>query len=443
MHGSRYQNGSMTEAARTSLPGETIGRNWAGSYTYRAATLARPSTIAEVQSVVSAGSRVRALGSRHSFTGIADSTGTLVTLDSLPSRLELDEGARTVTVAAGARYGDVAIALQSRGWALHNLASLPHISIAGAIATGTHGSGDRNGTLAAAVASIDLVLASGELITLSRGEADFAGAVVSLGALGVVVSVTLDIQPTFDVRQDVYDALPWDSLLTHFDAVTSSAYSVSVFTDWQGDTIGSTWLKSRMDEPTPRDDLFGAARLGTDRHPLPDQPPLNTTQQGGVPGPWSDRLAHFKLGYTPSNGNELQSEYLVPRSAAVQAIEAVRALRSRVGPLLMISELRTMTADDLWLSGAYDRDTVAIHFTWKPLPVEVAAVLPAIESALLPLGGRPHWGKVFSADAAAIAPLYPRLDDFRHLVARLDPSGKFGNAYLDRHVFGGGRTTTG
>ena len=418
------------------LGSDAIGHNWADSYTYQAALLLRPGSVEEVQDVVANEPRIRALGSRHSFTGLADSAGSLISLDGLPPRIDIDTEANTVTVSAGLRYGDIADELHQRGWALHNLASLPHISIAGAISTGTHGSGDRNGTLATAVAGLTLVTAAGEIVDLRRGDPDFDGAVVSLGALGVIVAVTLDIQPTFDVRQDLYDGLPWAALLENLETVTSGAYSVSVFTDWRGDTVPITWFKSRMDAATPPDEILGAVRYGTDRHPLPDLPAGNTTVQGGVPGPWSDRLAHFRLEFTPSNGDELQSEYLVPRRNALSALESMRALADIISPLLHISELRTMTADDLWLSGAFETDAVAIHFTWKKLPVQVGAILPIIEQALLPLGARPHWGKVFTADAAAIAPLYPRFDDFRALAARYDPERKFGNTFLDRHVYG-------
>lgn len=414
--------------------GSAIGANWAGSYDYRAASWFRPESVPELQDAVAAAPRIRALGSRHSFTGLADTSGILVSLDALPSFIDIDENARTVTVAAGLRYGDVAPVLHASGWALHNLASLPHISIAGAIATGTHGSGDRNGNLATAVAAIELITADGELRTLTRGDVDFDGAIVSLGALGIVTRVTLDIEPTYDVRQDIYQGLAWNDLLGNLDAVTSSAYSVSIFTNWLGDTIDTLWLKSRMDAASPPEHIFGALPQKIDRHPLPDLEASNTTTQGGIPGPWSDRLAHFKLEYTPSNGDELQSEYLVPRRNAIAAIEVVRSLRQLVAPLLLVSEIRTMPADSLWLSGAYHTDTVALHFTWKKLPSEIAAATRMLEAELLPLGARPHWGKVFSAEATAVTPLYPRFDDFRELAAQYDPERTFGNEFLEKHL---------
>jgi xylitol oxidase len=430
------QNGRMdsTHAAGQLATGGA-GENWARSHRYEAAALLHPTSVAEVQEAVSASPLVRALGTRHSFSDLADTRGILLSLDRLPASIMIDESSRTVTAPAGLRYGDLATRLQERGWALHNLASLPHISLAGAIATGTHGSGDSNGTLAAAVAGIELVGADGGLVRLRRGDADFDGAVVSLGALGVLTSVTIDIEPSFEVRQDLYDDLGWESFLGNFDAITSSAYSVSVFTDWLGDTIGTTWLKSLVPGAAPPEQVFGARRQLVNRHMLADSPAVNTTTQGGVAGPWNERLAHFKLGFTPSNGDEIQSEYLVPRGNAIAAIEAVRTIGDRIAPLLLITELRTMSADSLWLSGAEGTDAVGIHFTWKPLHREVARLLPAIEALLLPLGARPHWGKVFAASREQLEPLYPRMREFRQLAARMDPAGKFRNAFLDRCVF--------
>ena len=403
--------------------------NWADSYDYRALEIHSPTSVEAVQELVASAPLVRALGTRHSFTGLADSAGILVSLAGLDVAPVI-EGS-TVVVPGGMRYGELAAWLHAQGWALHNLASLPHISVAGAIATGTHGSGDRNGTLSAAVAALTFVTATGELVTVRRGESDFDGTVVSLGALGIVVSVTLDIQPTFDARQDLYDGLTWDSLLESFDEVTSAAYSVSIFTSWQGPGVEMLWLKSRMDAAEPPATLLTATRHAIQRHMLPEQMAESTTQQGGIPGPWSDRLAHFKLEFTPSNGDELQSEYLVPRVHAVEAIAAVRELRDRISPLLHITEIRTMAADSLWLSGAYETDAVGIHFTWKKLPAEVHAVLPAIEAALLPLGARPHWGKVFTALESVN---YPRLADFRALREKWDPAGKFDNEFLREFI---------
>lgn len=411
--------------------------NWAGNHQYRAQTIEHPTSLADLQRAVAGASRVRALGSRHSFNDIADSEGTLVCLDVLDPGVLIDEDALTVAVAAGVRYGVLAEHLQRRGYALHNLASLPHISVGGAIATATHGSGDANGNLATAVVGLELVTASGDVLYLTAGDDDFPGAVVGLGALGVVHRVTLRIEPTFDVRQDVFTDIPWDAVLADYDAATSAAYSVSLFTDWSGDTIGQAWLKSRVDGADPAPHAFyGGTPADRAHHPVPGVAADHCTQQLGVSGPWSDRLAHFRLAFTPSNGEELQTEYLVGREHAVAAIEAVRALAPRITPLLQVSEIRSMAADGLWLSNNYQRAGIGLHFTWKPAQPEVEALLPEIEAALAPFAMRPHWGKLFTADAARLAPLYPRFDDFRALAARMDPEGKFRNAFLDRTVFG-------
>jgi xylitol oxidase len=411
-----------------------VGANWAGSHDYRAAGIEHPATVGELRALLAAGGRLHALGSRHSFMDVADTSGTLVALDRLAPDLVIDEEASTASFSAGLRYGELAAQLHARGWAIHNLASLPHISVAGAVATGTHGSGDGNGTLATAVAGLEYLDGTGELVRITRADAEFDGSVVAVGALGIVTRITLDIEPTFEVRQDVYTDLPWDAVFSDFDAITSSAYSVSLFHDWLGDTIGLAWLKSRMDAAAPPTDLFGATLQTVDRHMLPGQPVEYTTPQSGLPGPWSDRLAHFKLEFTPSNGDELQSEFLLPRANILAALASLREIGERIAPLLLVTELRTMAADRLWLSGAYGTDAVGVHFTWKMRPAEVLALLPEIESRLLPLGGRPHWGKVFVAEADAIAPLYPRFDDFRALVARHDPDGRFRNDFLARRL---------
>jgi alditol oxidase len=410
------------------------GSNWAGSHRFGAIEVHRPADASQVRELVLRGGAVRALGTRHSFTDLADTSGRMISIEKIEADLVIDADARTALFSAGLRYGDLATQLQAQGWAIHNLASLPHISVAGAVATGTHGSGDRSGNLATAVAGLEFIDGTGALVRITRSDPDFDGAVVALGALGIVTRITLDIEPTFDVRQDVYDDLPWDAALENFDAITSSAYSVSLFTNWLGDNLGMAWLKSRVGAPLPPYELFGARLVSEQRHMLPDQPASNTTQQQGVPGPWNERLAHFKLGFTPSNGDELQSEYLVPRRNILPALAAMRELGPRIAPLLLITELRTMAADGLWLSGAYDTDAVGIHFTWKKLPTEVGELLPDIEARLLPLSARPHWGKVFAAGVDQLKPLYPRFDDFRALARRYDPNGIFRNEFLGRKL---------
>jgi xylitol oxidase len=407
--------------------------NWAGNYEYRAERIARPETVEELRELVVGAPAVRALGSRHSFNDLADTPGLLVSTAGLPDAVRIDEASRTVTVGGGVRYGDLARELQEAGWALHNLASLPHISVAGAIATATHGSGDRNGNLATAVAGLRILNGSGELVDLRRGDEGFDGAVVGLGALGVVTEVTLDIRPTFDARQRLFGGVPWDAVLGRFDELTSAAYSVSLFTTWDEPSVSLAWLKE-LDgaESAVEGDFFGAPALTEARHMIPTMDVRNTTEQLGVAGPWSERLAHFRFEFTPSNGEEIQSEYLVPRSRAVEAIEAVRALAPLVAPLLQITEIRTVAADDLWLSSSYGTDVVGLHFTWVRDQAGVEAVLPQVEAALLPLGARPHWGKLYLDREGVVPSLYPRLGDFAALAARFDPDGRFRNPFLAR-----------
>jgi alditol oxidase len=405
-------------------------RNWSGNHTYVAERVHHPASVDELSGIVAGLDRVRALGTRHAFTDLADTIGELVSVQGLPDDIEIDAERRLVRVSGGVSYGVLAERLAGAGWALATMASLPHISVAGAIATGTHGSGDRTGSLAAAVAALEVVGADGELRTVSRGEPDFDGSVVSLGALGVTVHVTLDIEPAYDVRQDLYTDLSWDAAIEHLDEITSSAYSVSLFTDWLSGSVQQVWLKSRGSVPPA--ELLGAAPAASTLHMLAGADIEAVTRQGGVSGSWHRRLPHFRLEFTPSRGEELQSEYLVPRTQARAAIERLRELAPSYAALLQVAEVRTVAADSLWLSGAHERDVVGFHFTWLRDVSGVYAVLPAIEQALLPLGGRPHWGKCFAAGSDTLRPLYPRFDDFRDLVGRVDPSRKFQNAFLER-----------
>jgi alditol oxidase len=417
--------------------------NWAGNYAYRAERLHRPATLEQLQEIVAAATSIRVLGSRHSFNDVADSR-ELVSLAGLPADVEVDRVAGTVSFGAGLTYGELAGALNDEGLALHNMASLPHISVAGAVATGTHGSGDASGNLATAVARMEIVTAAGEILAAARGDADFDGLVVGLGAIGAVTRLTLDVEPAYEVRQRVFEALPWEALFEHFDAITAAGDSVSVFTRWR-ETADQAWVKSRV-TGAPEDvrgELFGARAATVDRHPILGLDPVNCTPQLGRPGPWSDRLPHFRMGFTPSAGDELQSEFLVPRVQGVAAIRAMLDLGDRIRPVLQVSEIRTVAADRLWMSPQYARETVALHFTWKPEPDAVARVLADVETALAPFGARPHWGKLFLARADAIADLYERLPDFIGLIERLDPRGAFRNRWLEDRVLGGAVDSAG
>ncbi|PZQ91679.1 MAG: FAD-binding protein [Leifsonia xyli] len=410
-------------------------QNWAGNIDF-AGELATPASVDAVRERVAdaAPGSLRPLGTRHSFSPIADTSGTLLSSAAFadPARIRLAPDRASVSAPGGIRYGELARALEAEGLALANLASLPHISVAGAVATGTHGSGVRNGSLAAAVRGIEFVDGTGTLVTSRRGEPHFDGSVVALGALGFTTRLELDIEPSYRVAQTVYRCLPLDAALDSFEQITALGYSVSLFTTWADpDVIDQLWLKRRVDRDAPAPDaVLGAAASATPMHPIAGVDPVHCTPQLGEPGPWLDRLPHFKLEFTPSNGAELQTEYLLPRDTAVAALREVRSLADDIRPLLQVTEIREIAADTLWLSGAYETDAVGIHFTWRPEQSAVDALLPRLEERLLPLGARPHWGKRFHADAAALAPLYPRLDDFRALVARHDPRGVFLNDFL-------------
>jgi xylitol oxidase len=415
--------------------------NWAGNYTYRAVQFHQPETVEQIQELVAQSSTLKALGTRHSFNDIADSPGDLVSLEHFKRILALDREHHTVTVEAGVRYGDLARWLHSEGFALHNLASLPHISVAGACATGTHGSGDKHGNLATVVSALEMVAASGELIHLSRekdGE-QFRGAVVGLGGLGVVTNLTLDISPTFEMRQDVYENLPLTELEAHLDELFSSAYSVSLFTDWQNAIFNQVWLKRHVSDKAMTNiepQLFGATLAIKNLHPISSLSAENCTEQMGVQGPWYERLPHFRMDFTPSSGEELQSEYLVPRQYTFEALQAIDQLRDSIVPLLQISEIRSIAADDLWMSPCFGRDCIAIHFTWKKDWEGVRNLLPRIEKQLARFNARPHWAKLFTMSPAHLQSLYEKLPDFRQLLHHYDPNGKFRNAFLDQYIFG-------
>ena len=420
--------------------------NWARNVVFGSKELRSPSSVAELQQIVRGSDRVRALGSAHSFNRIADTTGVLVSTSSLPPLVEVLPDGTAVRVGGGVRYGELAQQLWAASYALRNLGSLPHISVAGACSTGTHGSGNANQSLAASVTALDMVTADGGLARLARGSPDFAGAVVGLGSLGIVTTMELEIVPAFEVRQFVYEDLPFGRIVSHFDQIFSSGYSVSAFTDWRGDPGNNrVWQKQRIPEDSgdwPGDGTSGAAdgaaewlggRLADGpRNPVPGMAPDNATEQLGIPGPWQERLPHFRLAFTPSSGEELQTEYLLPRELAGAAIEALAALGDRIAPVLQIGEIRTVAADDLWLSMASGRDSVAFHFTWIQDDAAVTPVVAAIEAVLAPFAARPHWGKVFGVAPETVAGLYPRWDDFAALLPRYDPAGKFRNEFIDR-----------
>jgi xylitol oxidase len=408
------------------FPAVTPHRNWAGNVAFTARELHHPTSVDALQELVAGSARIRALGTGHSFSPVADTPGDLVSLDALPPEVVIDGD--LVTVPAGMRFAELARRLHAAGRALPNLGSLPHISVAGACATGTHGSGDGNGALGTRVRSAELVRADGTLDTV-----DDPASVVALGALGIVTALTLETVPAFDVAQWVMVDVPFHG----FDAlpeVLADAYSVSAFTYWDRPVFDQVWLKRLAGQAPPEDHWMGGRPADGARHMTRGEPTGHCTDQQGRPGPWHERLPHFRAGFTPSSGAELQSEYLVARADAVAALRAVERVAGVIAPVLLVSEVRSVAADDLWLSAAYGRDSVAVHFTWVPDAAAVAPAVTAVEAALDPFDARPHWGKVFTTPPGRVRELWERLPAFAALTREVDPSGKLRNAMLDAYL---------
>jgi xylitol oxidase len=415
----------------------TIRRNWAGNYAYKADNYYEPASVEELQQLVKKLDKQKALGSRHCFNDIADSPKNQISTRHLNKMMNLDADKSTVTIEGGVRYGDFAADLDSKGYALHNLASLPHITVTGACTTATHGSGVTLGNLATQVVAMEIVNPQGEIVKIDRSHPDFHGLVVGLGAFGIIINITLELEKTFQVRQDVFQELPLASLEKHFDEIMSSGYSVSLFTNWLDQKISQVWVKRRTDK-TPAEltnDFFGAKAATRNLHPIVTMSAENCTDQMGIPGPWYNRLPHFKMGFVPSGGKELQSEFFVPHGNAVDAILALEKKKELINPQLFISEIRTIAADELWMSPCYHQDSVAIHFTWKQNPDEVSKLIPMIESELAPYKMKPHWGKLFSLNPTVLHERYEKFPDFLALAKKYDPDGKFRNHYLDLNIY--------
>ena len=415
-------------------------KNWAGNLSYGTAQVQYPRSVEQVQQLVKQHSKLKALGTRHCFNTIADSKDDLVCSKELNKVIALDSVNRAVTVEGGIKYGELAPYLHQHGWALHNLASLPHISVGGSITTATHGSGIKNGNLSSAVTGLEMVIADGSIVHFSKA-ADpekLNAVVVGLGAIGFITKVTLQIEPTYMVRQRVFLKLPMAQLKPNFEKIVSAGYSVSLFTDWQSDSINEVWIKSRVDTDKDHNqpEFYGAKAATKNLHPIYEHSAEACTEQLGVPGPWYERLPHFKMGFTPSSGKELQSEYFVPAQHAVEAIEAVSRLGKQIGPHLFITEIRTIAADNLWMSPCHNQTSVTIHFTWKPETEAVLKLLPLIEKELAPFNARPHWGKIFTLAPKVLQSRYEKLGDFKKIVAEYDPKGKFRNGFLEHNIYG-------
>ena len=410
--------------------------NWSGTVAFANTALHGPRTVNELRAIVSASTSCRVVGSAHSFSRIVATTGALISLADLPTRIEIDAASSTVTVSSATLYGELAIGLHAAGFALHNLASLPHISVAGACATGTHGSGIGNGPLSSSVAAVELVTASGDLVRLAHGDQDFPGAVVSLGALGALTALTLRIEPTYEIAQHVFTGLPVHVAATQLCEILALGYSVSLFTSWGGDVVDQVWVKRRVDGGPIDVALLlegGAQPSSRTMHPIARMPADACTVQQGVPGPWHERLPHFALAYMPSAGDEIQSEYFVASDHAADAMRAILAVRDVIRGPLLVSEIRAVAADDQWLSMSHERASVAFHFTWISDVRLVMPAIAAVEAAIAPFAPRPHWGKVFSIDPTVVRSRYRMWNAACEVMTRLDPNGTFRNDFIRQH----------
>lgn len=294
-----------------------ISHNWSEHVAFGAASVHFPASVSEVQELVRAADKVRVVGARHSFNHIADTAGALLSLRALPRRAEIDAPTRTVTIDGGTTYAELAPVLDAAGFALFNLPSVPDFTIVGAVSTATHGSGNANRNLAASVAGLEIVTAAGELLTLRRGDPDFDGAVVGLGALGVVVAMTLDLVPRFDIRQTVYRNLPFETVVENFDELMGSAYSVSLFTHWNSEFVDQAWLKDLADAPAPGARFFGGWPAETEMSPVLGKEPYGTTGQLGTVGPGTTGCPMPASGRCPpratSTSRNISSPAAMPR----------------------------------------------------------------------------------------------------------------------------------
>lgn len=429
----------QTESRETTQSGKQY--NWARNLEYNTENFQYPEYARDIQGLIKGSKSLRILGTRHSFNRIADSTQEIVSLEKIKPVYVIDKENRTVTVDGNVKYGDLAEYLHSEGYALHNMASLPHISVAGSCATATHGSGVKNANLSSEVVALEMITAAGRLLRASRtlSPETFPGMVVALGALGAITKVTLKIQPSFQVRQDVYQNMPLVEVKKHFDEVMSAGYSVSLFTNYAKENINQVWVKRKVEGDVKLNlvtDWFGSKLATKNLHPIEEISAENCTEQMGVPGPWHERLPHFKMNFTPSSGEELQSEFFVPYKNGAEALAAVFELHEKITPHLLISEVRTIAADDLWMSPCYQQDCVAIHFTWKQDWMAVKQVLPLIEEKLVPFNARPHWAKLFTMSPSRLQSQYKKLDDFKKLIKEYDPEGKFRNEFLEQNLYG-------
>jgi FAD-linked oxidoreductase len=431
-------------------PGEW--RNWAGTATATPARRAQPRSEAEISAAVkdaaAAGLPVRALGSGHSFTPAAATSGLALDLSLWTGVTAADTRTGLVTVRSGTTLRALNAALAEFGLALANLGDIDAQTISGALATGTHGTGARLGGLATQVEALDLVLADGSLVSCSASARPelFAAARVGLGALGVVTAVTLRCVPSFTLAADERP-MPVEQVIEEFGALAAANDHFEFYWFPYG---GQALVKRNNRVPAGRAAAAGPmpgwrrfwefevmenagfgtlCRLGRAAPRL--IPALNRFSSVALSArSYTD--ASYRVFVTPRRVHFVESEYAVPRESLPGVLaELRRAVPRLADPVMFPVEVRVAAADDIWLSTAYGRDSayIAIH-QYAGLPYR--AYFDLFESVVAPVAGRPHWGKLHSLDAGRLGPLYPRFEDFRRVRAEVDPEARFGNAYLGR-----------
>jgi len=410
-------------------------KNWAGNLTFSAKEYIEIDSISKLQSIVSKASGVKVLATGHSFNDIADTNQTQISIKNLSNKIEIDSIKKVVLVPAGMQYADVCRYLETKGWALFNTASLGEITVAGAMLTGTHGSGSNNPVLSDCVEGIEMVLESGEIFNISREDSDeFFGFVISLGALGVFTKLKLKIVESFSIKQFVYENIGIQSISENFDDVFDKSYSVSYFSNWKKNSTGQIWMKFLDNNNFPQlpSVWLDGNIANANQHPVKVNDPSPCTDQMGVSGKWLYRLPHFKLDSSPASGDEVQTEYLVDRAYVSHYIDELSNIGDEIAARVYATEIRTIKADDLWLSGAHGRQTVGFHFTWKKSD-SLQTFLPKIEEILGNHNGRPHWGKLFSTPRENLIGRYPKYSNFEDLLKKYDPNKKFRNSFINRY----------
>jgi alditol oxidase len=403
--------------------------NWGGNLSFKQPEVLAPTSLDELAKLVRS-NRVRPAGTLHSFSDVVAGEGVLVSAAGLPIEPEILADGSTVRVGAASRFGDIALFLEANGLALQNMGSLPHISLAGASATGTHGSGDGNPILSTSLRAFSFVNYEGELKTLRRGDPLFETCRLGMGAYGIWVSAELETQPSYQMRQDIYRGVPWQFFVEDPARLTGAGYSVSLFGKWGGQQIDKVWVKSRIDQSTPPDNFAGIGAETKSLAELAAGVGDNLTEQGGKPGPWLHRLPHFRLDATPSAGDEIQTEYFVLRDQIAGAIAALHSLANEINPVLIISEIRTIASDDAWLSPMRRGDSIALHFTWQNDVPAVTTAVAKVEAVLAEFDPIPHWGKLHGFSGEQLERVHPKLAAARAEFDQLDPMGKFSSPNL-------------